>query len=141
MSRAGLEHPLLLVDMQVYDLRLDATRCDPKARKRYRQPETAGPGASWIEVKHAIVRLYHSFVGVADHNDCGAVRCGMKRELRPLVDHVDDATCYADTLRQRKVQGPSVSVDVSPHGCDRRYIAKSIENSRRPDITRVQDEI
>jgi hypothetical protein len=78
---------------------------------------------------------------VADHNDFGADRCGMKRELRPVVDHVDNAACYADTLRQRKVQGPSVSVDVSPHGNDRRYVAKSFDNSRRPDITCVQDEI
>ena len=59
--------------MQVYDLRLDAARCDPQTRERYRQPEAAGPGASRIEVKHAIARLYHSSVGVADHNHCGAV--------------------------------------------------------------------
>ena len=121
----------------VGDLESGKTAATPKNR----QPEAAGPGASWIEVKQSIMCLYHSSVGVADHNNCGAVGYRVERGLRPVVDHVENAACYADILRQRKVQGPSVSVDVSPHGNDRRYVAKSFENSRRPDITCVQDKI
>ena len=103
------------------------------------------PCASWIEIEHAFVAaravIDSRLVGVAADDDIDSGSNGIKIEFIQIVDEIEVLSGELDKIGCRQLRRASCAIDVAANRCDRRELAKSIENGRIADVTRVENMI
>ena len=105
----------------------------------YRQLEPSWPGASGIEIEHAVFPLLLGHVAVPVDNR-GEFR-GLRLEVEFLnaVQHVDGYFADLKNIRSWDFLGPCPVINVAAHHRERRDRGKPVEDLRIANVTGVDD--
>jgi hypothetical protein len=110
-----------------------------QSANRHGQLEASWPGATGIEVQHAVTHLLLRNVAVArDHN---LESCGFRLqfEVRQIVQHVDGNAGDLDDFIFRKFTSPRPFVDIAGDGSEGCKVCQLLEDFWRANVAGVDD--
>jgi len=105
----------------------------------YRQLESAGAGATGIEVECAVSGFLLRDVTVAGDHDFEASHFGFQIELSQVVEDIDADAPKFHEFGLRKFARPRFFVDVAANGGHGRDLFQSVENLWIADVSGVND--
>src|SRR5215472_13830838 len=124
-----------------HDLGVQAALANLQAGDSYRQTKSPGPGATRIQVQHAISHLLLGNMAVTKNNSRETSRLGLQVEASDVVKNVDLKSIGAENVRLGEFTRPCFAIDVAGHHREWCNAPQSVHNSRVAHIAGVNDVI
>ena len=110
-----------------------------QARYGCGERESAGTGASGVEIQDSIPPVRSRLVGMAEDDDLNAIGFGVEVELLEAVQKVERRCGEPHGFRRSKRAGPWLGVHVAADGVDWSDAVELIEDGRIANVAGVED--
>jgi hypothetical protein len=126
---------------ELYEFRVPGFGCQIDQGEGYREMESPGSGASWIQIAHAPALGLFRLMSVAADDEIEFRCIGAQVQLAEIMQNIEAGTASLHLRCKGQLPGPGASVDIATNGEYRRNEFQPGQDFRIAHVTGVHNQV